>query len=232
MAIHKSKRNSATNLFAVGFRRFMSSKLAVVLVCVTIALAVFFAVLAMPPRYTVINEISEYGNYSGTSASRFTDQYISSFFPEEIQPCFSNITYSYKAENTDTYGFEAYLEFTIEDESQFNEYIAEITRDREWQDFAFDTDFRECNIENVFDLNTDHTDDPTSVFYRQILYSKVRKILFSPETHTVIYVAIGVYDGGGIGTNYLNTFFERFQIDPVEYAKAATSGYGIDPFGV
>ena len=66
--------------------------------------------------------------------------------------------------------------------------------------------------EHVFKLDFDETDDPSSIFYRQIVYAKIRKILYSPKDQTIIYVAMGVYDGGGIGTNYFNVFLNVFKL--------------------
>jgi hypothetical protein len=150
----------------------------------------------------------------------------------EIDQSFSNITYSYKAENTDSYGFEAYLEFHIEDKEQFDEYVSVLKKGRSWQNFDFCPGFQECNLENVLVLDLDDDVDPASIFYRQILCARIRKILYSSETQTIIYVAIGVYDGGGIGTNYLNTFFDRFQIDPAVYMRIADTDYNVDPYSI
>lgn len=191
-----------------------------------------FLLLFVPPKYTEKTAASDYGHYDGTGADGFVTQYIQSFFPAEIEENFSDVKYSYKAENTDTYGFEAYLEFTIEDETEFQAYISNITSEGNWKDFIYAPGYKEYCIEDVIDLDIDETDDPSSLFYRQIVYAKIRKILYSPEEQRIIYVAIGVYDGGGIGTNYLNVFFDRFQIDPVEYEQTASSGYGVDPFGI
>ena len=202
------------------------------LMCILVVVALFFLMLFIPPKYTVRTEISDYGTFDGTSADSFTAQYIQSFFPKEIEATFSDVKYSYKAENTDTYGFEAFMEFTIEDETEFQTHISKITGKESWQDFAYAPGYKEYCIENVFDLDIDDEDDPSSIYYRQIVYAKIRKILYSPEEQRLIYVAIGVYDGGGIGTNYLNVFFERFQIDPVAYEQTASSGYGADPFGI
>lgn len=203
-----------------------------VLMCILVVIALFFLMLFIPPKYTERTAISDYGNYDGTAVDSFTTQYIQSFFPREIEDYFSDVKYSYKVENTDTYGFEAFLEFTIENETEFQTYISEITSDENWQDFSYAPGYKEYSIENVLELDIDAVDDPSSVFYRQILYAKIRKVLYSPEEQRIIYVAIGVYDGGGIGTNYLNVFFDRFQIDPVEYEQTASSGYGVDPFGI
>lgn len=191
-----------------------------------------FLLLFVPPKYTEKTATSDYGHYDGTGVDRFTTQYIQSFFPAEIEESFSDVKYSYKAESTDIYGFEAYLEFTIKDETEFQEYISNITSAENWKDFAYAPGYLEYCIEDVFVLDLDLVDDPSSIFYRQISFAKIRKILYSPEEQRIIYVAIGVYDGGGIGTNYLNVFFDRFQIDPVEYEQTADSRYGVDPFGI
>ena len=193
-----------------------------VLICILVVIALFFLILFIPPKYTVRTAISDYGIYDGTGVDSFTTQYIQSIFPEKIEDYFSDVKYSYKAENTDTYGFEAYLEFTIKDKTEFQTYISKITDVKNWQDFAYAPGYKEYSIENVLELDIDAVDDPSSIFYRQILYAKIRKILYSPEEQRIIYVAIGVYDGGGIGTNYLNVFFERFQIDPIEYEQTAS----------
>ena len=41
-------------------------------------------------------------------------------------------------------------------------------------------------------LDLDDDDDPSSIFYRQILSAKIRKILYSYETQTIIYIAMGM----------------------------------------
>lgn len=190
-----------------------------------------FAALHLPTTYTETTNIEDYGNYSGTGFDSFTRQYISSFFPEAIDASFSNVGYSYKAENLDTYGFEAYLEFTIEDKQQFNEYVAALAGMGEWAEFPFDPGFMECRIEDVLWLD-DEVEDQESIYHHQIMRAKIRKILYSPETQTIIYVALGVYDGGGVGTNYLNTFFNRFDLDPLEYAHSTDQSKPVDPYGI
>lgn len=232
MSTQKRKYNVLIDMFLSTMHSKKLIKWITVSMCFLAVIALLLLMLFIPPKYTERTAITDYGYYDGTGADRFTNQYIQSFFPKEIEDYFSDVKYSYKAENTDTYGFEAFLEFSIEDETKFQEYIAEITCDENWQDFTYASGYKEYCIENVFDLDIDETDDPTSIFYRQIVYAKVRKILYSAEEQRIIYVAIGVYDGGGIGTNYLNVFFERFQIKPIEYEQTASSGYGVDPFGI
>ena len=79
----------------------------------------------------------------------------------------------------------------------------------------------EYKIDNSFDI---HITDPRRLEENPghaIESAGIKKILYCAETQTIIYVAIGVYDGGGVETDYLCVFFERFDIDPVEYERSA-----------
>lgn len=233
MSTQGNKKASMLSTVTSGFCKYFKVRLVTIGVGVAICVIVFILMAAIPPRYTEITDIDQYGHYTGTGADSFTNNYIKSFFPVKIESIFTNVIYSYKAESTDTYGFEAYLEFTIADKTQFDEYIASIKTKDGWSASDFVPGFMEYNIENVLVLDEpDAGDDPTSIFYQQIIKAKIRKIMYSAEKQTVIYVALGVHDGGGIGTNYLNTFFDRFQIDPAKYEKAAQSTYNVDPYGI
>lgn len=202
---------------------------------ITVLLGICIAIVALvitviaPIKYTETTDIADYGTYTGTYADSFTQAYIDSFFPEQISTSFTSVKYSYKAKEFDTYAFEAYLEFTIEDVTEFNNFIQSIASADEWKPFPFDEGFMEYNIENVLDISVR---DPEEFPYHPIECAKIRKILCSTETQTVIYVAIGVYDGGGVGTDYLCVFFERFGIDPVEYEQTADSPYEKGPYDI
>lgn len=197
-------------------------------------LAILTIVIAacIPVKNTETTDISDYGVYTGTCADSFTQAYINSFFPKEISSSYRNIKYSYKAQEFDTYAFEAYLEFTIEDVTEFNRLIQSIASEDEWKPFAFDESFMEYNIENGFDICVHDPEELGESAYDHIECAKIRKILYSAETQTIIYVAIGVYDGGAVGTDYLCVFFERFGIDPIEYEQIADSPYGMGPYDI
>lgn len=232
MSIHESKGATVFNIVLHGLRKYLKFRFITILSGVMILVLTLILMITIPTKYTTTTDISDYGIYGGTCSDSFVSSYINSFFPDKIAPSFSNIRYSYKAENTDSYGFEAYLEFQIEDKALFEEYISTVKQDRNFQTSSFCSGFQECNIENALVLDLDDDTDSAGIFYMQIDFAKIRKILYSPETQTIIYVAIGVYDGGGIGTNYLNAFFDRFQIDPAVYMKTADSQYGVNPYGI
>lgn len=183
-------------------------------------------------QMVVYTEVSEYGIYTGTGANYFVRDYINSFFPEEIEEYFTDVKYSYKAAGENAYDFEAYLEFTILDTDTFERYVENIAPESAWETFTFDTNYQIYMIENRFDIHNDDEYDPESIYCHPIERAKIRAVLYHSETHTIIFWALGVYDGGGIGTNCLNAFFTRFGIDPVVYEQIADSPYGFSPYDI
>lgn len=196
------------------------------ILCGLVLLIIFFVIAALiPVEYNETTDIADYGHYPNVKTTDIEHILIHSFFPESIKDSFCDVRFSYKSEDLDTYGFEAYLEFNIENSLEFYHHISSIADEQQWKDFAFDGNFKEYSIKNELVLDVDDPYDPESLFQHQIIQSDIRKILYSPESQTIIYVAIGVQDGGGVGTNYLNVFFNRFSIDPVEYERSADSPY-------
>lgn len=184
-----------------------------------------------PHTYTEITDIAEYGKFTGTANNSFAQKYIQSFFPEEIRDDFKNVRYSYKAEDIDNYAFEAYLEFQIEDSSQFCAYVSNIAPESVWKEFSYNSSFKEYSIENRLWIYQDPREDQHGGSH-SIQEARMRKILYSEETQTVIFVALGVYDGGAANTGFFNTYFKRFAIDPIEYAETAETFYDLDPFDI
>lgn len=162
------------------------------------------------------NDVKDFGNYTGNYNNEFPATFISSFFPEKIEDYFSDITYHYKAKKFDTYAFECYLEFVIEDPSQFSEFIARYVDANASQPFMFDDAYNICIVSN--DLDLDSIAGNTSKY--SISFAKIGNILYSVDEQRIIFVAIGVYDGGGTFTNELNFFFDRFSVDPMRYKNA------------
>ena len=178
-----------------------------------------------PAKHTEITDIENYGVYTGTNDDAFTQRFINSFFPMEIAPSMEVLKYTYRAENLDTYGFEAYLEIRIDDPALFENHIQSIAPAEKWVQFGFSDEYMEYSIENMLDISIRSPEDWAQRPYHPIECARIRKVLYSAKSQTIIYVAIGVYDGGGVGTNYLHTFFDRFNIDPVIYEENANSPY-------
>lgn len=168
----------------------------------------FVLVQSVIPKQYVTTNINDYGNYIGNRDNDFANEFITSFFPEKIEKSFSNIKYSYRAQKNDTYAFEAYLQFQIEDSTVFQKFIADNAL-TDSVDFRYDSSFKERVIADELQL--------TTIKNQKIQFAKIGKILYSEETHEIIYVAIGVYDGGIVSTEFLSEYFNRFNIDPIEY---------------
>ena len=77
----------------------------------------------------------------------------------------------------------------------------------------------EYTVSNEFMLVSGAENDAESSKY--ISLSKVGKVLFSHTEQRVIFVALGMYDGGGATTSELGFFFEKFNIDPIVFEKRA-----------
>ena len=211
------KTESANNKRSIVFIIIALAMLMPILILVAGgALMLFAASKPIESYYYETTSLADYGDYIGNNDNGFAWKFISSFFPQEIQDNFTDITYSYRAEDFDVYGFEAYLEFTIEDQSEFIQHIESIAAANQWHPFAFDPDYMEYCIVDELELST-HWEDGGAYEHPHIMEAEIGKILYAPEEQKIIYVAIAVYDGGGVTTEFLSVFFERFNINPVSY---------------
>ena len=162
------------------------------------------------------NSISDYGKIKGNFDNEKPAEFINSFFPENIEEYFSDAQYHYKAKQFDTYAYEAYLEFKIEDKEAFAEYIGNEIYVEDSVQFAYDSSYREITVSNRLDVTA--YDD-----YFAIEQAKLGKILWSEADGTVIYWAMGVYDGGATHLDELDCLFSRFQIDHAEFVSSFLS---------
>jgi len=161
--------------------------------------------------------LDQYGRITGNFVNDVPEAFIHSFFPESIEDSFSQIIYHYKAKKGDGYAYECYLEFVIEDTDDYEDFIERYIERESSVPFVYDESFQEQSVSNVLSLQTP---EEKTVAY-PIGTAELGKILYSDEQHRIIFVAIGMYDGGGANTIELGHFFTRFQIDPFEYMKSA-----------
>lgn len=172
--------------------------------------------------------IEDYGRYIGNYDNDTPHSFITSFFPAEIDDSFSDVEYSYKAKKLDSYSYEAYLEFSIPDSELFYAYAEDLIETHgNPAIFAYDNTFEEFNISNVYgiasnaEVTGNSAEKVTENSTYRILEAQIGKILISRASQRIIYVAIGLYDGGGTNTSELCYFFNKFDIDPCEYANSA-----------
>ncbi len=187
----------------------MGSSLLFLLVFLTVMLFSF----GYTRQYTTTN-ILDYGKYIGNYNNESVQTFIKSFFPDKIEDTFSDVSYSYRAQKNDTYAFEAYLSFTIGDNKQYNAFVESHTAGLTKSKFRYDDSYWEYTL--VHEFFPDPTENESNNIH--IRYAKIGKVLCCPTKQEVIFVAMGVYDGGIVKTDFLCVYFERFHIDPREYA--------------
>jgi hypothetical protein len=179
----------------------------------------------------ITNDITEYGNYVGVM-EKFQDEYIHSFFPDAIYPEFIDPVYSFRSRPVDACGCEVYLEFTMENPTQFEELVRRSTAGMQKGTFYYDNAYQEyvlvddeagCVCDTIsLSKNTLIGEDGNT--YHRIDYASIAKVLVNPEEQRIIFVSIYVFDGGGTDTQLLNTYFSRFNIDPTEYRSSSKEG--------
>lgn len=191
------------------------------LLCI-LGMVVFFGEdIHLEKQYTTTN-ITDYGNYIGNYDNERVEVFINSFFPKQIEDYFTEIEYSYRAKKGDTCAFEAYLEFVVEDSMQYEKVLADYTEDIQGNAFSYDSKFTEYVYYDCFDLVgslEEQTEQDIESGDFGISGAVIGKILCCAEEQRIIFVALGVYDGGMAGTEYLDVYFERFEIDPWEYER-------------
>ena len=177
------------------------------------------ALLLTKPKQYATSDINNYGNYIGNVDNQFASKYISAFFPEIIESSFTDVTYSYRAQNLGNYAFEAYLEFVIEDEKAFHEFISGKTSGLECKEFPYDPNFVEYTLDDMLDISViDGEDDQNRKI--SIHNARIGKILCNAEEHKIIFVAIAMRDAWDAYSDYFCCYFDRFNIDPTKYEGA------------
>lgn len=170
--------------------------------------------LAKEPEITEINDIHDYGIYTGNYDNDTPTAFISSFFPEELITNEADIGYHYRAIKCDTYGYEAWLEYTFKQADDFDIYLSCLTEKYEFVPFYYDNSYMEFTVNDILELA--HCKEEGSY---SIDWAEIGKILYSTDEKRIIYLAIGVSDGGGTSTDDVSTFFAEFNIDPKEFEE-------------
>lgn len=199
--------------------RFSVIFLVGILVFIVVPFAAFVAYFYLAPIIDgqgdifVTNNISDYGIIIGNYDNDTPRDFIQSFFPGSIDEGYTDVVYHYSSKKLDSYSYEAYLEFVVQDKDSYELLIDSVTHGEPLSLFPYDQRYRQYVISDVLWISSGDTSQECWIERAQI-----GKVLFLDETQSVIFVAIGVYDGGGTRTEERNYFFSRFGIDPSEYA--------------
>lgn len=165
--------------------------------------------LTKEPEVTETNDVRDYGVYTGNYDNETPAAFISSFFPETLITEGVDVVYHYRAKKCDTYGYEAWLEYSFNQAEDFDNYISDLTEKYEFVPFHYDNSYMEFTVNDILELARNKGESNYSIDWAEI-----GKILYSTDEKRIIYLAIGVIDGGGTYTDDVSTFFAEFNIDP------------------
>ena len=157
-------------------------------------------------KYPITN-IDNYGKYDDCVGKSETN-----FFPELDKSIMSNFKYSYNAYCFIDCAHEIYLEFTIENEDEFTQFINEKQNsimqentDATVQKLKYDESYTEVVIEDR--ITTRYSNDGELV----IDSAYIRKLIYNEDINSIIFVHLYVMDYWEFENS---TYIERFNIDP------------------
>lgn len=211
---HKEHAGVRRFFLAYGSVNLILLSLSIICLAVLVILIIF-----VPEHRTELAGIEHYGNYIGTNNDKEVREFINSFFPEKLHDSFSDIEYVYRATDFGSYACEAYLEFKIEDEQAFAEFVSSLIQDRKWDAFVYDSNFVESCLTDTLFLRADHPNPEKHEFDSTVSITDARigRILYSVKDRKVVFSAMLVSNDSVVETDYFNLFFERFNIDPIDY---------------
>ena len=208
----------------------------IAMLIIILLISTFFYFLLRPAPVYETNDVADYGVIKGNYDNERPRAFVFSFFPEKIEEYFSDVSYHYKAKKGDTYAYEMYLEFVIQDTQTYSNFITDVIGDNTSEPFYFDSSYQVYYASNYLTLSPaitisrNNKSEPPVVKEDKskppvIDNAKIGAVLFSDAEQRIIFWALGAYDGGGTSTDELNYFFNRFGINPWVYEKQDTPGY-------
>ena len=160
---------------------------------------------------------ADYGIIRDNCDNTYPEEFLMSFFPENLEPYFENVVYEYKAYDWCDYNCEMYLEFTISDPEQFQRYVTELTAGLTGQEFPYNRAYTDYIIANVLYVEPAASSRPENPNYFLRNGARMGRILVCAEEQKIICVGMVVSTCcGGFSDDY--DFYERFGIDPQEYS--------------
>ena len=127
----------------------------IIVVAIPIGIFIFFVAREGYGRVYITSSLTDYKQIRGNFDNETPTDFINSFFPDTIEDTFSDAVFYYKAKKMDTYAFECYLEFVIEDIEEYSDFLGKSLNEQECSIFRYDPSYMEYNISNILFLNSD-----------------------------------------------------------------------------
>lgn len=190
----------------------------------------FYRILALIAAFTLCgcgalqfrrietNDPRDYGAIQGTTrtAKKTAIKDFERFFPLKIEPFYDDVQYHFITQDVDALSYEIFLEFVIPEQEVFDTWTALTAQQGDFQPCPFAEGWLEMVPEkNYLHLSgsfSEPKDDP------RIDSANIQRTLIQPEERRIVIVSLRVSDGGASRASELNTFFNRFELDPKTFA--------------
>ena len=169
--------------------------------------------------------IEDYGIYEGRYDTEAVAEHISSLFPSEIEESFSDVQYSFCAsESPEDYAYEAYLEFVIEDDEEFENFRQRVVGDLPSSVFEYDESFIQYTQCKNMSISAFHGDGGVNYPPHDILIgsTQIGIILVSSDSNRFIFWQLRAEANTFYTCDMTTRFFTRFNINPMEYTDDIT----------
>ena len=204
--------------------KMLTEKMGTIVFVLSILIVIVLIVTTVAEKGTIYetSDLTDYRKISGNYDNDTPAKFIYRFFPECIPHSFSDVSYHYTARRGDAYACECYLEFVIEDEAEFHAFLSQYEDIYESCVFIWDNSFMQITLSNVFATDGTRASDKKGY---PIHNAEIGKILYSASEQKIIFWALCVRDGGGVGSTQLQHFFDRFEINVLDYQMEAYFSY-------
>ena len=168
----------------------------------------------------------QYGIFPEDKNTEKAQEVFDALFPATLQPEFEDVAYHYRSvDGADAYSFEIELSFQVPDEDVFQRLAREYLAYDLVLPFYADSDYLICFQDSPdLDYESVEKDGGPCQFYAcrnldehwHFGYSRIHAVLVNQKEHRFYFLALDVFDGGGVNTLTLNRFFTDFNLNPKE----------------
>jgi hypothetical protein len=184
----------------------------------------FFITLILSLGYSIgvinFNQVA-FGSYYTEDVSEY-GEYVKKYeAPDFLPDTLDDVTvvkYCYTAEAYFSRAVEIYLEVTVPEEN-FDDYIKDIMDSEESHNTKtayYDSSYIEIIFKDDYEIYEYEEDDAQIVGI-----ADVQKVIYSPETHTVIFECLYVDESAVLYLDQV-VYFARFEIDEYEYVNQSS----------
>lgn len=175
------------------------------IMCLVVAFAVC-ACLAGCSKYVDAYEITDIAQYEEVKKEeryQEVEEYTALVMPKMIEAFFNVKKYSFKYDPIDG-KHEEYLEITIDDEEEYQQYVTELLKGKTTETFALNEAYRQCVINDEVTFTTLEQGEQC------IFMVNIQKILICDSTQTIIFLSFVTPNDYGAVEFEWSEYFSKF----------------------